>query len=358
MERARPLRVVVADDHQDFGKAATGILAATCDVVATVRDGASAIAATSEFEPDVVVLDIAMPGLDGFQTASRIQASGSSARIVFLSNFAGDDFVLAGVTRGASGFVSKSEMRRDLAEAVSHVAEGRWFVPSASVLPQWRRAAGRRHDLLPYATDEHLVNAVTGFVDSALEAGDSIVVVVSALHREALDAEFERRGVDIAALTGSGRYAAVDSTMALESILADGIPDGGLFAAAMDPLVERGLSAATGFESARHGLRRDRAAARRARRPATACSASSESRASTRPASRFDSVRLLDRMPGRRVDVRRALRPALDRRVSQPDAIVHHCRTGGRSSFRCSSRKKHPRGSLSWVSSQQKSEEI
>jgi DNA-binding NarL/FixJ family response regulator len=246
VERARQLRVVVADDHQELGKAATGLLAPTCDVVATVRDGASAIAATSEFKPDVVVLDIAMPGLDGFQTASRIQASGSPARIVFLSNFAGDDFVLAGVTRGASGFVSKSEMHRDLAEAVSHVAEGRWFVPSASVLPQWRRAAGHRHDLLPYATDEHLVNAVTGFVDSALEAGDSIVAVVSPRHRQALDAEFERRGVDVAALTGSGRYTAVGSSMALESILAGGVPDAGLFAAAMEPLVQRGLSAATG----------------------------------------------------------------------------------------------------------------
>jgi DNA-binding NarL/FixJ family response regulator len=245
VERARPIRVVIADDHQDFRKATTGMLASTCEVVATVRDGASAIAATSEFEPDVVVLDIAMPGLDGFQTASRIQASGSSARIVFLSNFAGDDFVLAGVTRGASAFVSKSEMRRDLAVAVSHVAEGRSFVPSASVLPQWRRAADRRHDLLPYATDEHLVNSLMGFVDSALEAGDSIVAVVSARHRQAMDAEFERRGTDIAALADSGRYAAVDSTLALESILADGIPDGCLFAAAMDPLVERALSAAT-----------------------------------------------------------------------------------------------------------------
>ncbi len=246
MEQARQLRVVVADDHQELGRAATGLLASTCDVVATVRDGASAIAATSEFDPDVVVLDIAMPGLDGFQTASRFQASGSPARILFLSNFAGDDFVLAGVTRGASGFVSKSEMHRDLAEAVSHVAQGRWFVPSASVLPQWRRAAGHRHDLLPYASDEHLVNAVTGFVDSALEAGDSIVAVVSARHRQALDAEFERRGVDIAALTGSGRYTMADSSMALESILADGIPDAGLFAAAMEPLVQRGLSAVTG----------------------------------------------------------------------------------------------------------------
>jgi DNA-binding NarL/FixJ family response regulator len=241
---ARQVRVVVADDHRDFGDAATNVLAHTCDVVATVRDGASAIAATTEFEPDVVVLDIAMPGLDGFQTASRIQASGSSARIVFLSNFTGDDFVLAGVTRGASAFVSKSEILRDLPEAVSHVARGRSFVPSASVLPQWRRAAGQRHDLLPYAADEHLVNAAMGFFDSALDAGDSIVAVVSAPHRKALDAEFRRRGVDIAAMADSGRYATVDSAAALESILADGIPDTGLFQAAMDPFVQRGLSAA------------------------------------------------------------------------------------------------------------------
>jgi CheY-like chemotaxis protein len=241
---AERVRVVVADDHRDLGQAATNILSPTCAVVATVRDGASAIAATAKHDPDVVVLDIAMPGLDGFQTASRIQASGSSARIVFLSNFTGDDFVLAGVTRGASAFVSKSEMHRDLAEAVSHVADGRSFVPSATVLPQWRRAAGLRHDLLPYATDERLVDALMGFLDSALDAGDSIVAVVSAPHRAKLDAEYERRAVDIAAMTGSGRYTTVDSLTALESILADGVPDSALFSAQMDPLVQRGLSVA------------------------------------------------------------------------------------------------------------------
>ena len=245
MKRAGQIRVVIADDHRGFRDAATSVLAHTCDVVATAPDGASAIAATSEFHPDVVVLDVAMPGLDGFQTASRIQASGSSARIVFLSNFTGDDFVLAGMNRGASAFVSKSEMIHDLAEAVSHVAEGRSFVPSASVLPQWRRAAGHQHDLLPYTTDEVFVNAVMGFFDSALDGGHSIAAVVSASHGKGLDAEFKRRGVDIAAMVRSGRYATVDSTAALESILVDGIPDGALFAAMMDTLVERGLSAAT-----------------------------------------------------------------------------------------------------------------
>jgi hypothetical protein len=83
-----------------------------------------------------------------------------------------------------------------------------------------------------------------GFFDSALDAGDSIVAVVREPHRQALDAEFKRRGVDIAAMADSGRYTNLDSDVALESILVHGIPDGGLFTAAMDTLVERGLSAA------------------------------------------------------------------------------------------------------------------
>jgi hypothetical protein len=135
-------------------------------------------------------------------------------------------------------------MRRDLAAAVAHVSEGRSFVPSASVLPQWHRADGHRHDLLPYASDALLIDAVMGFFDSALDAGNSLVAIVSASHRQALDEQFTRRGVDVAALAAAGRYAAADSLAALESIMVYGMPDGDLFAARMDSIVRHGLSAA------------------------------------------------------------------------------------------------------------------
>src|SRR4029450_14016646 len=140
-------RVVVADDHPRILDAATAILSRTCDVVASVPDGKTAIEAATRFQPALVVLDIAMPGLDGFQTASRIRASGCEGRIVFLSNHAGDDFVLAGMSRGASAFVAKTRMELDLTSAVAHALTGRSFVPSAAVLPRWRRPASHRHDL-------------------------------------------------------------------------------------------------------------------------------------------------------------------------------------------------------------------
>ena len=209
-------------------------------------DGAAAIEATLRLRPDIVLLDVAMPGLDGFQTAARIRAAGSAARIVYLSNHSGDDFVLAGVAGGASAFVAKSLMERDLVAAVGHAREGRGFLSSAAVLPRWRRPPGRRHDLQFYATDAFLIDAVAGFFESALEVGDSIIGVASQSHRQALDAAFRGRGLDTAALVASGRCTLADAGAALDAILRDGMPDPGLFADAVDPLLERTLAASVG----------------------------------------------------------------------------------------------------------------
>lgn len=231
-------------------EAAEAALSLQFEVVAAVSSGEAAIEAASRLDPDVVVLDISMPGLDGFQTASRIKTSGSEARIVFLSNYAGDDFVLEGLTRGASAFVSKSRMALDLVEAIGHAEAGRMFVPSAAVLPRWRRPAGRRHDLHFYATDAFAVATWMEFVSSALDAGDSVISIVSDPQQRALDAQFKARGLDLATLVAAGRYSAMNSSAALEAILRDGTPDEDLWASALDPLVERALAASTG--SPRH----------------------------------------------------------------------------------------------------------
>jgi CheY-like chemotaxis protein len=231
-------------------EAAEAILSLQFDVVAAVSSGEAAIEAASLLDPDVVVLDISMPGLDGFQTASRITTSGSQARIVFLSNYAGDDFVLEGLTRGASAFVAKSRMALDLVEAIGHAEAGRTFVPTAAVLPRWRRPSGRRHDLQVYRTDAFVVDAWMDFLTCALDAGDSVMSIVSDPQRQALDAQFKARGLDLAALVAAGRYSAVNSSAALEAILRDGMPDEDLFCSLLDRRVERALAASTG--SPRH----------------------------------------------------------------------------------------------------------
>src|SRR5262249_43355628 len=82
--------------------------------------------------------------------------------------------------------------------------------------------------------------------ESALEVGDSIISIVSPSRRQALEAQLVARGFDLRALAASGRYAFGDNASALDAILRDGVPDRDLYFTAINPLVERGLAAATG----------------------------------------------------------------------------------------------------------------
>jgi DNA-binding NarL/FixJ family response regulator len=237
--------VVVADDHPGILYAATSILARAFEVAAAVDGGAPAIDAAAHFHPDAVVLDIDMPDVDGFEAAAAIKATRSDACIVFLSSHDDDDFVLAGMNNGASAFVSKSRMERDLVPAVFHALVGRSFVPSAGVLPRWQRPIGDQHDLQLYATDDSLVEAAVAHFASALAAGDSIIAIASEPHRHALHARLKARRIDPAALVDSGRYTVGDAASALEDLLLNGAPDAARFAAALDPLFERALAASS-----------------------------------------------------------------------------------------------------------------
>jgi len=239
-------RVVVVDDHPDVLKAAAAILDRKYDVVGTATSGAGAVELSLRLDPDVIVLDVAMPGLDGFQAAAQIRKAGSNARIVFLSNYAGEEYVLASISQGASAFVAKPRLERDLLAAVDHAQAGRMFIPSPGALPRWRPRPSRRHDLQLYTTDAFLVDAVVTFFDNALEAGDSIIAVASEPHRHALDLELRARGLDVDALSVAGRYSAFDATTALEAIVLDGMPDRDKFMTLLDPMLERGLAAASG----------------------------------------------------------------------------------------------------------------
>jgi DNA-binding NarL/FixJ family response regulator len=98
------------------------------DVVATAANGESAIDAVARLGPDLLVLDISMPILDGFKTAARLQESGSRAKVLFLTVHDDPDFVDAAFSVGARGYVLKSRLGIDLVPALQEVLLGRTFV--------------------------------------------------------------------------------------------------------------------------------------------------------------------------------------------------------------------------------------
>jgi DNA-binding NarL/FixJ family response regulator len=125
-------RVVLADDHREMLVRVTALLASEFTVVAAVGDGETLIDAEANLDPDVLVIDITMPGISGLEAAAQVRENGSQVPIVFLSVHEEREFVLAARQTGALGYVSKVRLASDLIPAVRAALDGRRFV-SASV---------------------------------------------------------------------------------------------------------------------------------------------------------------------------------------------------------------------------------
>ena len=99
-----------------------------CTVVGSVKDSRRALEAALILKPDVIVLDISMPGLSGLEVASRLREAGSTAALVFLTVHDEDDIILAAKAAGAIGYVVKPRLGSDLTLAVQEARAGRPFV--------------------------------------------------------------------------------------------------------------------------------------------------------------------------------------------------------------------------------------
>jgi DNA-binding NarL/FixJ family response regulator len=124
---SRP-RVLVADDHRAMLDSLVGLLSGEFEVVATVSDGLSAVTKAALLEPDLLVLDIAMPGLNGIAAAARLKESGSTAKVVFVTNLHDREFVQESLALGEIGFVVKDRLVADLLPAIRKVLAGQSFV--------------------------------------------------------------------------------------------------------------------------------------------------------------------------------------------------------------------------------------
>jgi DNA-binding NarL/FixJ family response regulator len=106
-----PPTVLIVDDHPSFRLTARALLEAEgFHVVGEAPDGASALAAAAELRPDVVLLDVQLPDIDGFEVASRLCSNGHRPSVVLTSSRDGSDFGALVTRSGARGFVPKAEL--------------------------------------------------------------------------------------------------------------------------------------------------------------------------------------------------------------------------------------------------------
>jgi len=122
---ARPIRIVLVDDQELMRVGFRMVLGAQPDmqVVGEAGDGAAAIELTAELGPDVVLMDVRMPVLDGVRAAKRITEDGT-ARVLVMTTFDLDEYALSALRNGASGFLLKDTPPADLVSAIRAVASG------------------------------------------------------------------------------------------------------------------------------------------------------------------------------------------------------------------------------------------
>lgn len=133
--RAGRVRVVLADDNLPFLESTRRVLEPAFDVAGAATDGRTLLDIVDRVDPDVVVLDITMPGLDGLEAAQRLIERGSRARIVFLTVHEDPDYLREALAIGAFGYVLKSRLASDLMRAIHEALAGHRFVSPSPSLP-------------------------------------------------------------------------------------------------------------------------------------------------------------------------------------------------------------------------------
>ena len=130
MTEASPIRLLVVDDHPVLREGVAAILEDRTDMVLAgeARDGAEAVARFRELRPDVVLMDLQMPIMNGVEAILAIRAEFPNARILVLTTYAGDAQAVRALKAGATGYLLKSSLRTEMLDAIHNVHRGRRHV--------------------------------------------------------------------------------------------------------------------------------------------------------------------------------------------------------------------------------------
>jgi DNA-binding NarL/FixJ family response regulator len=121
-------RILLADDQEEIRRTIVSMLENEFEILGAAENGSQVLELATEQSPDVLVLDIFMPVLNGIDAAVSLRASGCLAKVLFVTVLEDPDFIDTAMSVGALGYVSKSHLATDLIPAIRSVMEGRVFI--------------------------------------------------------------------------------------------------------------------------------------------------------------------------------------------------------------------------------------
>jgi CheY-like chemotaxis protein len=227
-------------------------------IISEVSDGIEAVDQAQELQPDLVVLDIGLPKLNGIEAARRIRDSVPNSRVLFFSEIRAWDIVEEAL-RSGMGYLLKSDADSELLSAVEAVLEDRQFLSSTLAgrnldakdqripKPQVQQLSApmpphnmqSRHEVQFYEDDASFVDGFVRLIQAVLSVGNIAIVIASESHRADILRKLKAYGVDTDLAMKQGTYVAVDASEALSSLMVKDMPDPRRCAKVVNDLVVR-----------------------------------------------------------------------------------------------------------------------
>jgi DNA-binding NarL/FixJ family response regulator len=264
------IRVLVVDDYRPFRQFTCATLGknAELQVVGEAADGFEAVQKAVELRPELIVLDIGLPGLSGLEAARRIRKLSSESRIIFVTQESSTDVVREALSLGGQGYVVKTHAGKELLAAVEAVNQGKRFIGSGLVADHFTGAtdfqtsdidhedaltrlapmkgeSARSHMVEFYSDDEAFLDGFGRYMEIALLGGNAVILVATEAHREDLLRRLQERGVAIE----PGRCLALDVNETLSTFMDNDLPDPVRFQRVVGDLIAEAARATAGEKS-------------------------------------------------------------------------------------------------------------
>ena len=204
-------KLLLVEDYRAFRELLSTLLSGIgLEIIGEVSDGLEAVRLAQQLQPDIVLLDISLPGLNGIEAGRRIRELCPKSRIVFVSQESSTDVVQAALALGAKGYVHKGRIHSDLRSAIEAVLNGNRFVSPTLSFDDAGDRFLFQHAVLFCSKDEAIVDHAARFIFTALKTGHPAVVWMTQAHRDHLLLELHARGIDTITVIHSGMFVALD----------------------------------------------------------------------------------------------------------------------------------------------------
>lgn len=225
IDGAKSVRVLVVDDYLLWRQFVCRTLLArpTWQVIGQASDGLEAVQKAQDLQPDLIVLDIGLPTINGIKAATRMRTAAPDSKILFLSENSSVEIAEEAFRTGAAGYVVKSRAGQELLPALDAILQGDRFVSSGLadhdlIGPSDGISGGRRHQIEFYTEDSSFVDGFAATIEAALRTGKAMVVIASEPHLASIQQRLRSDGVDVDAAIERKSYTPLELTNSLSTV--------------------------------------------------------------------------------------------------------------------------------------------